>query len=366
MPLSKEDELLQVILQARSVEYAYRLELWSDEPLKILLTSLRQAQNEILTYLDSAGAGLTEWNEARSLALLDNFQDLTLGVRSALGQSITEIVSLVGANALLIHSDILSFGNRVELFNNVSMTAAQLKSFIIDTKLGGKVMQEWVDSVYSFNIQEQIKQELFTGALKGESYPELVDRIRQGFGIAEKDAIDLARGYIQSANVGAQEIVANENKDIVEGLKWVATLETSFKKSGRGTCIVCASLDGSVYKLNEPHPEIPKHFRCRCVWAYVTIPWRKLGIDIPEMEQVFRPYTIRPEINIGTGRKGKILDHGFHQGSYSSWLAEQSDRFQKNVLGPRRFELYDAKLLGLKDFVNQKTGKLINIKNLKF
>lgn len=364
MPISTEDELLQVILQARSVEYAYNLEIWSEQPLKILLTSLRQAQNEILTYLDSVGVGLTEWSEARSLALLDHFQDLTLGVRSVLGHSITEIVSLVGANALLMHSDILSFGNRVELFNNVSMTAAQLKSFIIDTKLGGKVMQEWVDSVYSFNIQEQIRQELFTGALKGESYPELVDRIRQAFGIAEKDAIDLARGYIQSANVGAQEAVFKENSDIIEGIKWVATLETSFKKSGRGTCIRCALLDGSVYKLDEPHPEIPLHFRCRCCWVPQTIPWRKLGIDIDEMSQAYRPYTIRPEINIGTGRKGKIIDHGFFQGNYSEWLATQSDRFQKTVLGPRRFELYDAKLVSLKDMVDQTTGKLINIKDL--
>jgi hypothetical protein len=100
MPISSEDELLQVILQARSVEYAYNLEIWANEPLKILLTSLRQAQNEVLTYLDSVGAGLTEWSEARSIALLDHFQDLTLGVRSALGHSITEIATLVGANAL--------------------------------------------------------------------------------------------------------------------------------------------------------------------------------------------------------------------------------------------------------------------------
>jgi SPP1 gp7 family putative phage head morphogenesis protein len=366
MPISTEDELLQIILQARSVEYAYNLGVWSDQALKPLLSSLRQAQNEILTYLDSVGAGLTEWSEARSLALLDHFQDLTIGVRSVLGHSITEIVSLVGANALLMHNDILSFGGRVELFNNVSMTAAQLKSFIVDTKLGGKVMQEWVDSVYSFNIQEQIKQELFTGALKGESYPELVDRIREGFGIAEKDAINLTRTYVQTANVGAQEAVANENKDIIEGLKWTATLETSFKKSGRGVCIRCASLDGTVFKLDEPHPEIPLHHICRCCWVYVTIPWRKLGIDIDEMESAYRPWTHRPEINIGTGRKGKILDHGFHQGDYSSWMKTQSDRFQKNVLGPRRFELYDAKLVDLKGFVDQTTGKLINIKDLKF
>jgi hypothetical protein len=366
MPLSKEDELLQVILQARSVEYAYNLSVWADEPLKILLTSLRQAQNEILTYLDSVGAGLTEWSEARSLALLDNFQDLTLGVRSALGQSITEIVSLVGANALLMHADILSFGNRVELFNNVSMTAAQLKSFIIDTKLGGKVMQEWVDSVYSFNIQEQIRQELFTGALKGESYPELVDRIRQGFGIAEKDAINLARTYVQSANNNARDVVYEENKDIIEGVKWVATLETSFKKSGRGTCIRCASLDYQTWKMDEEHPPCPLHPNCRCILVAITIPWRKLGIDIDEISSAYRPYTIRPEINIGTGRKGKILDHGFHQGSYETFLATQSDRFQKNVLGPRRFELYDAKLVSFKDMVNQKTGRLIPIKNLKF
>jgi hypothetical protein len=109
---------------------------------------------------------------------------------------------------------------------------------------------------------------------------------------------------------------------------------------------------------------MPLHWRGRCVWVYVTIPWRKLGIDIDEMSQAFRPYTIRPEINIGTGRKGKIIDHGFFQGNYSEWLATRSDRFQKNVLGPRRFELYNAKLVSLKQMVNRETGWLINIKDL--
>jgi len=366
MPLSTEDELLQVILQARSVEYAYRLDLWSNQALKPLLVALRKSQNEILTYLDSAGIGLTEWSEARSLALLDHFQDLTLGVRSALGHNIAQIVSAVGANALLMHNDILSFGGRIEPFNNVAMSPNQLKSFV-EMPLGGKLIQEWVDSAYAFNIQAQIKEELLTGVLQGESYPELVDRIRQGFGIAEQDAINIARTYVQSANVHAQELVAEENLDVVKGLKWVATLETSFKKTGRGTCIRCAALDGTEYKMDEIHPEIPLHQNCRCVWVYILISWRELGIDIDEMEEAYRPWTVRPNINIGTGRKGKsILDHGFYQGNYEGFLGEQSDRFQKNVLGPRRFELYDAGKVSLKDMVDSTTGKLILIRDLKF
>ena len=361
-----EQEILELIIMSRSVEYAYNLHNWSDQALKPLLASLRKAQKEILQYLDKAGIGLTDWSEARSLALLDHFSDLTLGVRAALGDSIAQIGMAVGANALLMHNDILSFGNRVEPFNNVGMSPAQLKSFVVDTPLGGKVLQEWVNSVYDFNIQEQIKNELITGVLKGESYPDLVNRIREGFGIAEKDAIDLARGYVQAANVGAQEAVAYQNQDIVQGLKWTATLETSFKKSGRGTCARCAMLDGTVYKLDEIHPPLPLHFRCRCIFTFILIPWKELGLDIGEMEEAYRPWAYRPEINIDTGRKGKILASGFFQGDYSEWMKTQSDRFQKNILGPMRFELYNSGKVDFKDMVDKLTGKLINLKDLKY
>jgi hypothetical protein len=365
--MSKEQEILELIIFNRNLQYLYDLESWSVGTLKQLLAVLQKAQREILDYLDAVGAGLTDWSEARSIALLDNFNDLTVAARTMLGESIVEIASIVGTNALSVHSDILSFGGRIENFNNVAMSPNQLKSFIQETPLGGRVLQDWVDRVYEYSVQEQIKKELLSGVIQGESYSSLVERIGEGFGIAESDAIMVARTYVQGANVAAQEMVYEGNRDIVKGVQWVATLETSYKKTGRGTCLACAGLDGTRWGWGEKRPQCPLHPLCRCCLVPWTKTWKELGIkDMEEVEEAYRPYTIRPNINIGSGRKGKtILQAGRIQGNYEDFFYQQSDRFQKNVVGPTRFELIQSGRIRFNELVDKSTGRLLTLKELQ-
>ena len=71
----------------------------------------------------------------------------------------------------------------------------------------------------------------------------------------------------------------------------------------------------------------------------MTTSWRDLGIDIDELEDAARPYTIRPDKNIGAGGRREILEYGQHQGDYASWFEKQDEAFQLNVVGPGRLAL---------------------------
>ncbi len=262
-------EKLALVQLARSVQWRYALDEWEESPLRELLRAVRQSQTEILSQIEARAATLTEWREERSLALLDEMSDLTLGLRQQLGESISEITAFAGAESYLVHNDILSFGSLVNGFNNVALTASQLKSMITDTPIGGRTLQTWIDDAFDWQIKDRIKQEIASGLLQGEGYPKLAARLRQGLGLAGDDAVTVARSYVQAINVHAAHDVAKANKEIMQGWKWRSAAENgafyvkSGKGRGRGICLACAAMDSKdeIYLLDSG-PEIPMHPRC--------------------------------------------------------------------------------------------------------
>ncbi len=158
------------------------------------------------------------------------------------------------------------------------------------------------------------------------------------------------------------EDVYRENPEIVKKVEWSATLEPGFKQTGRGTCLRCAGLDGRKYPVDD-HPECPLHIRCRCVLLPVTVSFRELGLDIDEIKQAYRPYTILPNKNIDADGRRTILESGFHEGDYASWFDKQDRGFKLKAIGPRRFEMYEAGVIRFSDLVDR-SGDLRSLKEL--
>lgn len=378
-------EQLQLVQLARSVQWRFALDEWEEAPLRELLKAVRQSQTEILAQIEARAANLSEWREERSLALLDEMSDLTLGLRHQLGESISEITAFAGAESYLVHNDILSFSGMVNGFNNVALTASQLKSMIIDTPVGGRLLSQWIDDSFDWQIKDRIKQEIASGMLQGEGYRPMAARLRQGLGLAGDDAITVARSYVQGINVHAAHDVATANKDIMKGWKWRSAAENGAfyvkrgKGRGRGVCALCLSLDAKdeTYPL-DGGPEIPAHVKCRCLREYVTKSWRELGIPVDEIDKASRPYTIRgrgidPEtgeikpMSVGTGGR-PILDAGHFLGDYGDFFKTMDLSAQRQTIGPRRLELYQAgKIKGLGDLVTIENGKarLLTLKELQ-
>lgn len=95
----------------------------------------------------------------------------------------------------------------------------------------------------------------------------------------------------------------------------------------------------------------------------VTKTWRELGIDADEMEDVARPYTMRPDKNIDAGGSRTIIENGFHDGDYGSWFKNQSSVFQDNAVGPKRAAMLRAGKVGFHDLVDE-TGRLRTLDEL--
>lgn len=351
-------ELIDLIILARQVQWINQLDLYEQEALRLILSAVSRAERAILAEFEARAANISDWGEQRSLAVLDELSNLTLGLRASLAADIADVASFAGAASYLTHNNIVSFDGRVVPFNPVSLSATQLRRLAVDTPVGGHLLRDWVDRSFDRAMVSGIREEILAGRLIGERIPEMVSRLTAGFDMVERDAISLVRTYVASANVGAMEDVYRANTDVVKGVKWLATMEIG-NRPGRGTCVRCAALDGQKFRWDEPRPECPLHVRCRCVLAPWTITWREMGLDIDEIAEVYRPWTRRTGAIIGSGRRGRtILEHGFHQGDFASWFSRMADRDQLNIVGPGRFSLLQSGQVSFQDLIHRATGRL--------
>lgn len=354
-------ELVDLYQLARNVQFRYALDQYEDEILKGILATIIKARGEVKAGLDRYF--VSQVQDERGLALLAEFDKLTMAARETLREQILDASGEAGKYATDQHIDILSFGGRVTPFNSIALSPDQFRAFFVATPLGGKLLNEWIDSAFDSTVRAGMIEELQAGVLQGEGYPALVKRLTSDFELTKREAINITRTFVQTANVQAQESVYAANADIIPRVKWCATLENGYKSTGRGTCLVCAGLDGREFP-REKHPPCPRHVNCRCVILPVTSTWKDLGIDLPELEEAVRPYTKRPDQNIDTGGRRTILEVGQHQGDYGSWFEQQSKKFKVDAVGPARYDLLKSGAVKWDDLVTDE-GRVRTLKELR-
>ena len=354
--------LLDLYILTRNVMWRYRLDQYEQEALRHIQDTIEKARLEVVKRFHQHWKQ-TEWRSDRDEQIINWLEHTSLAIRETLTHQIADIAGAAAEHSLAEHEAIVSLDGHVPKFNHVELTPGQMQQFFLDTPLGGGTLTTWVDRSFDAAVTAGMREELNTGVLQGEGYPKLIKRFQDGFQqLSRREAVTLTRTYVQTANVAASQAVYAANRDIVQKWRWCATMENGYSKSGHGTCLVCAALDGQEFKLNDG-PEIPRHPNCRCVALPVMVFWRDLGIPLDEMEDAVRPYTIRPDQAVDTGGKRTIQEVGFHHGDYASWFAKQSEKHQLEALGPKRFELYKAGKIEFKDLID-KQGNLRNLDNL--
>ena len=365
LSIGETQRLIQLVMQTR---HNYKLDQFSDAAAKEIFKSANRARVEITRQLNYYEPTLLKWEKARLEALGEELQHLTLATQSQITGQIAQTTEIAGAASYTTQNEILSFGGRVPNFHPVALSAAQLHSMVAETQVGGRLLNKWVEKTFDSNIQDSIKSELLTGMLKGESYKDMVTRFEgKVFDGLKNDMESLTKTYVQSANVRAMDDVMNANSDIVKGWKWNSVCENR-------TCIRCLSLDAQaiVYKLGKG-PAMPLHIRCRCFKEMVTKTFREMGVDVDEIEQAYRPYTVRGTVDpitgvvipgkIGVGG-GKIIDTGRFLGTYEDFLKIQPEMVQRQILGQNRLELWKSGKVALKDFADE-NGNAYLLKELQ-
>jgi len=300
----------------------------------------------------------TSFSVGQAKILLQEVQQTLEVIAERLTIPASEAIGYAGEYAYLEMNKIVSWDYKYLGFNSVQLTAFQIQQMVVEQKLGGKTLGQWMGS--AFIDVDTILPEIQKGIIKGESYAKIVSRIDNAImGNHPKQHIDsIVKTYIQSVNVKAQEEVYEANKDIVKEMEWSAIMEGGNTKTGRGTCPRCAALDGQRWSVSDKSkPYMPLHVRCRCVWAPITITWKELGFDVPEMEEAYQPWVDR------AGKDRALDDYGFTDKNYKDWWWSRGKAFQDNAIGPMRANLVRGRKIKFEDIIDDK-GNLILIKDL--
>lgn len=362
---SGPQEQLDYYYLVRNIIWRYRLDEAEDAVIQRIAALLEEMRAElsgrILFYRPE------QYSAQRIALLLEEVELYLAATRIAVTKTIAEASGAALEASLTEQADILSIGGRAANVQRFSMGTAELGSLLLTTPLGGKSLQGWVEAAFA-DGQDAIMDAIQSAMLQGEGYRKTIRRVmREATDITMREAVTLTRTYVQTASVAAQEAVYDQNKNILGWVEWCAVLEASYKQTGRGTCLRCASLDGTRYRLEEKRPDCPLHPRCRCLWKPI-VDWKRLGIPDLELEKAVRPYAIHENKNIDAGGKRKILEVDMHKGDWASWASGRDIQFQVNALGPQRYALWRDSGLSFEDFtdrmVNRQTGELYTVQQL--
>lgn len=197
-------------------------------------------------------------------------------------------------------------------------TPARLLAVVTSDPFQGRILREWAEGMEAGRY-DRMRAAIRIGWLEGEGVDQIVRRLRGTKAMKYKDGIlELSRRSAQAVvrtavnhtSNAARQLVYEKNPDLLEGWRFVSTLESN-------TCPICAALDdGTVYPLGKG-PQPPRHLNCRCAAAPVVK---------------------------GGGATKRI--------TFAKWFAEQSAEVQDDVLGPTRGKLYREGGLTLDKFAD--------------
>lgn len=200
------------------------------------------------------------------------------------------------------------------------------------------------DALSRFSVKkaEQITRAVTDGIAVGDTTQQIAKKLGTMIDTLHKRQIDaLARTIVNHAASASRDLVYKENSDIMDGYRWVATLDSK-------TTMICGSRDGVVYK-NPTDPTPPAHYNCRST----TVP------------------VIKPEYDIGAGLSGRRPSIGgsgaksvSSRTTYGGWLKKQPVSFVDEALGIERSKMFRSGKLSIGKFVDP-TGRVYTIDQLK-
>ena len=358
------DQQIDLYRMARSIAWSYRLQDYNAAALKDLQRIVDKSKASIVQKFADGLGQEGFYTRKHFQNILKELERLSLGLRNQLGEQLTISTSRIGSLALKEWGENLSVGGVAKMVNTVALSPEQFAAFFKRNPPAGilipKVMRNALNQGVIGPIEGELLDILREGALTGQSYKRIVDKLEDSFtDFKRNQLITLTRTFFQTANAQAFDAVYQANQDIMEGKIWTNVNDDRL-------CILCLPLGEVLYKKGEDHPPMPRHLRCRCVFRAKTVSYRSLGIDLDELEEVVTPVVTRgyekngkwiiPPVDTGAGRGPRAVS--FYQGGMKEAFPYLPEAQQKAMLGVERYNKYKAGELTLDQLVDPVSGRL--------
>lgn len=354
---SKEDKsLLEVLTQHQA--YLYRA---SSQSVNELLTIFNVESALMLAKLRDL---LDELNDSEKAALaaglytttnLKEIRDLISGWHTSLTSSLPEAFA-VSATAMAVYEANYTaklYGGNIKKLNGEKLFTAAKKVPLV----GGALVDDLLSKIAE-SARQKVEYAIRDGISSGKSNQEIVQRIRgtkrlnyeDGLLTSTKSDIDRTVRTVRS-HVSNQAYLDTFNKIGFEYVRFVSVLD------GRTTKL-CASLDGSVWEVNDPAKRVPPlHPNCRSI----LVPVEKDGRLAGE-----RPFVMdeQPVKDIPKEERSQLIGQLDANTTFKEFFSKTDDFFQKEWLGLKRYKLYKEGKFDFDKFFDPE-GRLYTLDQLR-
>lgn len=328
------------ILQDLAIRHGVALERLKGSEVRRLLDILAEADDRLLARLERRFSRLGPIEKQRfgfGLATTERLQKLREAVNDIADDSFSVFHGPLAASMLDVGKAEVEFQsgavNAVLTLRSewVRPSNATLRALVRSRPFAGKLLREHTQQ-WSRGKRDRVLAAIRSGIVNGDELPITVKEIRRIVETSKEGAERIARTAIGHVSNAARQEVFRANKNVIRGVKWLATLDSR-------TCRECGSLDGRVFPVDGGRRP-PAHLNCRCV----TVPITKK--------------------TIGQGKRASSNGDVPEDVTFAKWLKSQTKADQVEVLGKTGAKLFRDGKLPLDGFVD-KSGRHFTLDELR-
>ncbi|WP_448506606.1 phage minor head protein [Immundisolibacter sp.] len=319
-----------------------RMEAATKKAVVKLLNDLEKEITDQIASADVNGVTMTAYRRKRLEKLLADVQSVTKSAyRKAQATATSGMYDVVKA-AAADTVDALNgmFGAKIA---TVSLNAAVLEKLVGETLIEAAPSKLWWERQPP-DLMQRFSDQMRLGMAKGETVDQMIQRIRgvpaRNGQLAKAGLMDVKRHQAAALVRTSMQTVANEarmtaytqNRDLVKGLKWLATLDNR-------TTPICRELDGKTWAYTDdgdlepvghdlPFPGPTAHWNCRSTQIPWLKSWEELTADAGGDKELAKrlddvPESTRASMN---GQVPKSV-------TYNEWLKSIPEGEAKKALG---------------------------------
>lgn len=283
---------------------------------------LFQVLNESRAYFDAAFNRLTDLNKAQILDLIPLEVEVAAGI----------VNRAVG----------------VDVFS-AALSPSALANLASSMLIQGAPSEDWW-AKQKLHTTFRFEQEMRMGLAANETNGQLVQRVRGAGGIpgllsnTRLQAEMLVRTSVQTASMTARNALFAKNKDVMNGIQQISTLDTR-------TSLICIAYDHATWTLagkpikptTLPYKNgTPRHWGCRSTIVPLLKTAEELGLDLK------LPPRMRESMD------GAVAADT----TFGDWLASRSVVQQNKLLGVGKADLWRKGEITLNDLLDQRGNSL--------
>ena len=203
----------------------------------------------------------------------------------------------------------------------VTPSTGAIRAAVLGRPFAGSTLRDrWGSRAASF--RSKVEAQVRIGLVQGEVPAQIVRRVRALWPAERRKVASTVGSAVRHAQAQARQATYEENRGLLAGVMWVATLDVS-------TCPVCGGLDGKVLPVDSG-PRPPLHpGPCRCATVPILKSAKDLGGTRASMD----------------GQVPKAV-------KWAEWIGSQSADRQDEILGVGVAKLFRAGRIDVGDLVD--------------